>query len=325
MARALICPGLPRTGTTYLSYIFSRPENKDYFNLPHHKEMTSLYKGGFINDFDYPNVVDGRIYLDFSPQYSVKSDRFIEELKNVNLSHEYQFIFMLREPLEQMFSHYLHDIQEHISTQITTGNAIYYPLMAPSVFNKYVRSHSAMIQAIRKQFGNDSIIFLNSDQMFANLNGAFLQISDFLGIDEIKYTSTVISPGGWMPEIKYGFSEGIDVLFDDIVYFLEPGSLLLINGDFSKVLYDVHESTAIAHLHHAQGWTSHLTEEACDILRKTILKDEVELFSECLNQDLTKSALPSLSAKRPLLSKELKDRLKVRTTLIERFYIRHNM
>src|SRR5438874_10532411 len=101
--KLLICPGLPRSGTTYLFEQLTQSGSQS-FNVPTSKETNYFSRHDNVRAeiFSqlYPNFNKDLYFLDFSPAY-LSNSQAISRLARAAGDHDVKVILHLREPVSQ--------------------------------------------------------------------------------------------------------------------------------------------------------------------------------------------------------------------------------
>lgn len=204
----LICPGAPKTATTYLGKLLN--QNPDIY-IPSTKETHFFsddikYSKGikwYLNTF-YKNA-ESRIRCDFSPSY-LNSQIAPKRIKN-DLDRDIKFIFMLRNPIERAvsefkmrqreqcykfdFNTYLNDFfdgKKVFDNGELIENGLYYKHI-----NKYV-----------ELFERNNMFFIIFEDFIINKPIIIKKISEFLNIkDTFQFDYNIkINKSG---EVRYKF------------------------------------------------------------------------------------------------------------------------
>ncbi|WP_144037058.1 hypothetical protein [Sphingomonas sp. TZW2008] len=315
MQRWLICPGLPRSGTTFLFDQFAT-RNRQYFNVPEAKEVHWLEREppaevGSV----YPNASDGKIFLDFSPGYSGYPERFKRNLEAVPKDGSVQFIVALRDPVEQAFAHYLHDVASHVV--LDWAGDLRYPFFGQQQMMSYFVERAEILERIAEDYGNNAL-FLNFHNMFRDLGETAGRIAELIGVDTVTLQPERVGEGGWLPRFIYGGADGVDFIHDDAFYSLPARSLLLINGAASRFEGEISEEQAQRLIAQSTTWQRELSAHVVDAIATGVFDRTIASFSALLGEDIAAYRASVLRAKQPPLPNELADMLLSSASLTER-------
>lgn len=280
----LISPGLPRSGTTYTYHNLLAKGNSEFFNAPQSKETNF-----FSRDYRIENFVAGcntdfqdRYFIDYSPSYLLKGNSFVDNVLKLGGKADVKFVIHLRNPIDQMFAHYLHDIKGHISKRQKT-DSVDYSFFSRKSLKKYSPIRFEKIKAIVDRFGKENVLTVNFHQELSDPEALSQRLGSFLGIDLQPFSSSVVSPGGWMPYYIYGGVEGREVVIGDQIKKVPQESLLLVNGKNSVLWEGVEPELASHVIEGSSTWTKELSQSQIKILYSAV-KDDWERVLSLLGQ-----------------------------------------
>ena len=142
MPKWLICPAPPRSGTTYLYKALTAAANAHHVQAPRIKEVHWIERGHpdrLDQEFGPPT---NRFYLDFSPGYALHPARFWDKVRALPTDGSVKFVIPLRDPIDQLFAHYLHDLKMHVTQD--RDRDIAYPLLGTPAMSRYFADRSTV-------------------------------------------------------------------------------------------------------------------------------------------------------------------------------------
>lgn len=313
MKKLLICPGLPRTGTTFLYKQFVA-ENARFFNPSLNKEMHYLQSCRDLDGYSttFLQHDDEKIYVDSSPTY-INNKSAIDNICSLPKSIDVKIIVGLRHPVDQAFSHYTHDLKAHVSK--FESNELNGSFFSSQALRKYFIERLDNHKKLVNRFGLENIFALNyhldvgSDQL-AN------RLSDFLGVHNLNFKSERINQGMWVPYYSYASDKPIQFVHTGIVRELKPGQLLLINGTDSHIWDNVSELKAVKALLDSSQWTRSLDVSSLEILYNNTSKYDFEKTLELYNLPLEDFSIPaSIDTRMPVIDSDTFQQLELSTDL----------
>ena len=312
--KLLICPGLPRCGTTYLFEQFAK---SGLFNVPHRKETNyfigkSYDEGAFASL--YSRDVSSRYYLDFSPSYLVAPGG-VDHIISASRRLEIKIILCLRQPVERAFAHYLHDVRTHVATR-DWGENVYYPLFCATALRRYLIRRAPAIRALADAIGHENIFVVNFHRDFNDLPDLRRRLAQFLGVAEFSLLDTVVGGGGWIPRYLYG---EMDIVAGNDIRTLPSETLLLVNGPYSVIWSGVPREQALTLLNASTSWQHELTSTEACMLDDLVCRDD---FAEMLSiLGIDTKAFPEnlcITAQSAELSQNIAELLPLRCTYRDR-------
>lgn len=290
MKKLLICPGLPRTGTTFLYKQFVS-ENVGYFNPSKRKEMHYFQASGDLAGYadTFVQHDEDKIYVDSSPTY-IDNKTAIDNICDLPKSIDIKLIVGLRHPIDQAFSHYTHDLKAHVSkfeSQELNGS-FYTPQAIKKYFIQRFENHKKLVN----RFGLENIFALNYHLDVGNETLAD-RVSDFLGTQELHFKSERVNQGMWVPYYSYAAEKPIQIVHAGSVRELKPGQLLLVNGADSCLWNDVSESKAVKAVLDSSNWTRRLDVSSLEALYNDASKQDFEKTLDLYGLSLDSFAIPS--------------------------------
>lgn len=281
----LISPGLPRSGTTYTYHNLLAKGNSEFFNAPQSKETNF-----FSRDYRIENFVAGcktdfqdRYFIDYSPSYLLKGNSFVDNVLKLGEKADVKFVIHLRNPIDQMFAHYLHDIKGHISKRQKT-DSVDYSFFSRKSLKKYSPIRFEKIKAIVDRFGKENVLTVNFHQELSSPQSLSQRLGNFLGVDLQPFSSSVVSPGGWMPYYMYGGVEGREVVIGNQIKKIPKEALLLVNGKNSVLWEGVDHKLASYIIEGSSTWTKELSPSQIKTLYSAV-KEDWERVLSLLGQD----------------------------------------
>lgn len=280
----LICPGLPRAGTTYLFGNLARPENAHRFNIPTLKETNRL----FLDDPDAPVAFDSfhpeRYSLDFSPGYSLSPGLFWQQVRDLPVDGSVKFIVTIRHPVAQAFAHYVHDISRHIAYERRLH--LHFPFFGDAAMRRYFIDRSALFEAMLARFGPHNVLFLNFHTMFARLDETERRLAAFLELDRLCFDPVPIGSGVGMPFLLYGRRWGDSVLVGSTLYRAQGRALLMVNGEYSWIEHHVDATEAATLQAGTLSWQRDLPESVVADLEHHVFAHALMTYSRLIEDSL---------------------------------------
>jgi hypothetical protein len=281
--KLVVCPGLPRSGTTYLFKELCEL-NTDIFNSPKTKEIHVFFQSSdpeAIRQHFHENSED-KFYLDASPGYLISKKPAIENILKC-AAQEKKIILCLRHPVDQLFAHYLHDLKAHYSKR-QFGDDVSRPLFAQTTLGRYMSMRADAIERLVSGVGRDNVCVINFHKDLPDMLALTSKLSQFLGHRLAKFPDRVVSPGGWIPHYLYGGSEGVEVAIEDSIHLVPPQGLLLINNNESMFWPCIGEDVARRLVVGASTWTREVREEHFTVLEEAF-RDDWQRILDVLDLD----------------------------------------
>ncbi len=316
----LVCPGLPRCGTTYLFQNLAA-SGRRICNIPSTKEINYFSR---FSDMDlssflsfYPDHRMDRYFVDFSPAY-LSDPHAIARIVKASERNEVRIILSLRHPVDQAYAHYLHDLQAHIS-KLEQGQNVYYPFFSARSLRRYLVKRSDSIQSLVKAVGRENVFVVNFHRDFGDLQSLQKRLSAFLRTGDLSLSPERVSPGGWVPYYVFGGSDGMDVTVGDEIRTVPPDVLLLVNGPFSRTWENIESGVAQDLLRWSTSWARELTKIQSEILYDVAFRhDFIETLSVLGMAPDDFGTTRAITATVPTLSRSISESLPLRTGLREK-------
>ncbi|UWR24428.1 sulfotransferase [Sulfitobacter sp. S190] len=241
----LIIPGMAKAGTTFLFDQLAR--DTDVFNVPRIKELNYLTDArkqvstkGYMELF--PDSAPDRIFIDASPVYLQSLRPLARIVGKVLPDREMRFIITVRDPIQTMWSHYLHDLKSTICPIWRHPNPGSFSLFEKPVLKRYFKHRSRAVQGLCDAYPG-RVMGLHMKSLFKPEASAL--IGRFLDAPVQPFsTQKVSNPGGWLPYFRYGGASGAEFVQGDTVYELPARALLLVSNDRSALIPDVDAAQA---------------------------------------------------------------------------------
>lgn len=280
--RLLVSPGLPRSGTTYLFEQLAH-RNRLLFNIPLEKETNFFEQHADKKTFlkMFRNYQSDRYFVDYTPSYLISRGNPIKNILRMDAC-EKKIIVHLRNPVDQIFAHYLHDIKSHIAKR-QYGDQVGRILFDPSVIKKYLAKRASALKILTSELGIENILVINFHKDLQSTDKLTEKVSRFLGLDLLEFADQVVSPGGWLPYYVYGGMSGASVASGSKVYRVAKGDLLLVDGHETCLWHGVSPQAAYELILGSATWTRELSSEQFDILYNELHEDWLNVLST-LNQ-----------------------------------------
>jgi hypothetical protein len=179
--------GVEKCGTTSLVELLSRvpgilvPRRKETFFFNRHFEAgADWYRGLF------PAAAGARAFLDFTPSY-FRSPAALERL--AAFPTRKKLLLLIRHPVQRAYSHYLHDLDNHIAQgegpardfaqPVRADFARYAALPEHHFFTRY----AGVIETLRRRFGPAALLVLPLDLLERAPEQALRRLENFLELD----------------------------------------------------------------------------------------------------------------------------------------------
>lgn len=289
----LISPGLPRSGTTYLHHQLV-VVNEGVFNAPREKETNIFWSGmplqQALNDKFLTRDPD-RFFLDFSPSYLAGPPGAVERIAALARSHEVKIVLHLRNPVEQAYAHYLHDIAAHASRLEFDGNPDF-SFWTGSVLDRYLVPRSRLVRRIVDAVGRSNVFVVNFHRDIPDPARLAPALSNFLDLDLEPFTSAKIGVGGWLPHYLCANDAPIALTRGTEVRELPPRQVLLVGREFSHLWKNVDAGFAERLLHGQATWTKRLEPVQIQTLWQSFFAADFTEIADILGEDPSDYPLP---------------------------------
>jgi len=235
VSKFLIVPGLPKSGTTFLYSQLSKQTG--HFNVPtERKEIDYFRRGSNYDEYVglFNTTDEEKAFLDASPLYL---DNIVENSARINectTGHDLKFVVCIRNPLERIYSHYLHDIAQNF---LIMGQGIH-SIYMPSVISRYFYPLAPRVKYLLDQYGRENTLgfsFTNKNDAVENMLREFTGLSSDWQFD---FNSNP-SPGFTSPRVYYSETEDLNIPISGKLYVLPKKTMLLINRQFSALYRDI--------------------------------------------------------------------------------------
>jgi hypothetical protein len=320
VVKLLICPGLPRCGTTYLFHQLANT-GASVFNIPYTKETNYFSRTSQCDEKSFRSLYshhsDDKIYLDFSPAY-LADPRAILRIADFSQNHNVRVIVSLRHPVDQAFAHYLHDLKAHVSKRERTDP--YYPFFCAASLKRYLVKRASVVRTLVDAVGRENVFTVNFHTDLTDVRILHSRLSDFLNMDTHQFSLAPerISPGGWLPYYVYGGAEGSDIAIGDAVRTVPANHLLLVNGPDSFVWQEVPDAIANNLIRGATTWTRRIEAVQAHEIYNAVSDDFLELLGIFgLDRDMF-GPTGELVAATPNVAGAIIRKLPIRAKLIDR-------
>lgn len=309
----LICPGMARGGTTYLYHNLVK-SNPAKMNESHSKELNFFGSNNDPETFKsfFPDAREDAYYLDFSPSYLVYESAAVNNIIGFPAANK-KIIIHLRNPVDQLFAHYMHDVNTHYANR-EFGNVVKCPLFSWGILKNYMAIRSPAIDRLVKAVGRENVFVVNFHTDIGS-SDLHTRLSAFLGIDLAPFDTARIGGGGWMPHYIYSGDDKLDVVVQDEICALPPEHLLLVNNQNSEVWPDIDYDEAGVLLAGASTWTREILPYQYDMIYQALEEDWNKILNT-LQQSADDYVVPKhLVAKPAVLPESMKEKLKPLRTL----------
>ena len=179
--------GVEKCGTTSLVELLSRvpgilvPRRKETFFFNRHFESgADWYRGLF------PPAEGGRAFLDFTPSY-FRSPAALERL--AAFPTRKKLLLLVRHPVQRAYSHYLHDLANHIAQGDGLARDFAQPLrvdfarFAALPEHPFFTRYAGVIETLRRRFGAEALLVLPLDLLERAPAEALRRLGAFLELD----------------------------------------------------------------------------------------------------------------------------------------------
>ena len=206
MKNLILCPGLPRSGTTTLwkllslddsvikesQYLFAMYNFDSSYPKLYPEDAVRMHKQFIIEmhkyDLNFPSPYSFEDYsqyindvpFDFSQTNWLLSEQYLKEIKESLPQFNIKIILMYREPIERLYS-YCNMICSNWNSGIS----------AKELFLEYVKACDTLYVDVYNKFKNvfDDVICLSTEKFFNNQED-YDRLPDFLNMPSIKADST---------------------------------------------------------------------------------------------------------------------------------------
>ena len=284
IGRLLISPGMARSGTTYLYSQFAA-QNKEFFNTPRRKENNFFVNSCSVPEFKelFPSDFDGSKYsIDYSPGYFASPTNWLENMLKFPAAKK-KIIIHLRNPVDQMFAHYLHDVKSHLAKR-EYGDDVDRPFFRINVLKRYLAKRADVVRRLVSELGSDNVLALNFHKEIPSTPETTPKIARFLDLPLKPFSSQVVGPGGWTPHYVYGGSNGLNIAIGLNIRRVPARALLLVNSNETMIWDDVEPGVASKLIAGSSSWTREILPEQFDSLYSYLRDDWIGIL-EALNQD----------------------------------------
>lgn len=306
VTKHLIIPGVAKSGTTFL--FDQLKKNTTVFNVPVRKETNYFVKSDTFNDWGEiwkESSVD-KWYLDVSPVYLNKDKSQINNLINCLDFNKVKIFICLRNPFEQIFSHYLHDLKGLASGLDLPLKSRNYHFYSNKMKGRRFLTRFNNIRTLVEAFGANNVVGSNVETTYSNCSKEIISglIGENLNSFDLKAQS---NPGGWLPFFIYNKNKDIEYSDGKNVYVVPKGCLLSVNGDRSKLYEGFPSAKAENILIDSQTWTKELHYKN-EVFQE--VEDDYERICSLLNVVPEYSQKKVIVAKNAQLSESVKNQLK---------------
>lgn len=275
MTDLILCPGMARAGTTWLHSQLANAQNTHHFDFGKTKE-SEVFTGEQDHPWDwyYPDAGQGRASVDVSPYYLSHWSPWIDNI----LAHQFRsvkVILMLREPVEQLWSHYLHDIRAHISRRYM-GDEVNFSLWKPETLYRYCAKRAGSVRRLISAFGRENVLAVNYHTDLEDLGALEGKLSNFLGFPLTGFSPVRENFNEGMPYFVFG-AGGIETVIDDRPVHVPENTMLLVNGSRSAIWPNTWQPTAAKLMLTASMWTRGLSQGHIDRLSALFRQDWREI------------------------------------------------
>ncbi|WP_372620497.1 FkbM family methyltransferase [Falsiroseomonas sp.] len=257
--RHLVIPGLAKAGTTFLfEQLAAQPA---LFGRAREKEIGYFSRPGAVTREDYlalfPEADRGRILLDASPAYIQNRPDTARRLREALAGDRVDVVILLRDPIDALFSHYLHDLKSTIGRPSWIAERPEsYALSEEAVLARYLRPRAAAVEAFKDVFGERCRGF----HMAALFDGtAQAALGAMLGVELRGFdTRRVANRGGFVPGYVYGGAEGVAYRQGGQAWHVPPGTLVFVAEERSELHPDMPGDAAEALIRLGASFTAEI-------------------------------------------------------------------
>lgn len=280
--------GFEKCGTTSLNTLFTQhpnfqtPKNKETFFFNHHYDKGIDFYASFY-DIDNPQKQQfgpQKFVVDITPSY-IRRDENLKRIFEFNADKK--FIVMLRSPLKQAFSLYVHDlINHHSKGQTTDSFARFLNLDFVRLFNKrhpyYFVSYFERVRKVFEIFGRKNVAVFLLEDMLGDFKKQLIKLADFLGDDSILSSDT-------FPHSNE--AKAIPRFVDSNNSERNNFTLLQARSEGITEFTDMSEQQIINAFAIQGTFTYSLHESAAQKMLDTFYNEDIERLSDLLNRDLS--------------------------------------
>ncbi|WP_422101638.1 sulfotransferase domain-containing protein [Vreelandella sp.] len=305
-SKHLIIPGLAKAGTTFL--YDQLKSNEAVFNLPVYKETDYFASRKTFEDWGkfWKSAEADKWCLDISPSYMNRDAEKVHNLSKCLSDREVKVVVCLRNPFEQIYSYYLHDLKALWSRLDLPLRERNYHLFSKQAKVKFIRRFE-MVKHLHDVFGSENVIGLNQKSTYSNLARDTISnlISEDLNEFDVESRS---NPGGWLPFFIYDKNKDVEYCDGQDVFLVPKGTLLCVNGDRSRLYRDFPVRKAENIIIDSQTWTRQA------VYDKAIYQDVIEDYNQIC--DLL-NVEPEMPKKNVIVAKNAELSLSVKEQLVK--------
>ncbi len=257
--RHLIVPGMAKAGTTFLfDQLAAQPA---LFGRAREKEIGWFLRPGAPDRAGYlalfPEAARGRILLDATPLYTQQGPEVARRIRAALRADEVHVAILLRDPLDALFSHYLHDLKSTIGRPSWSGaRPTRHALAEEATLARYLRPRREAVAAFREAFGDRCRGFHMSGLFDGSVAAA---LSGLLGVALGGFEAgRVANRGGFVPHYLHGGAAGLRFEQDGVPYRLPPGALLFAAEERTELHHDIGAEEAEAFLRLGASFTAEI-------------------------------------------------------------------
>lgn len=234
--RILLVPGLAKAGTTFLfdqlagqapSFVTSRTKEANVFS-----REAAPRRSAYLARF--PTLDPAAVLVDASPTYLETGDITVAARIGAVLGRDaVQALVLLRDPVDAVFSHYLHDMKSWMGRPSREGaRPATYALTDPATLGRFLRRRAPALAALRKLLGPR----LHGAPMAGLFDGGVAALlAQMFGVAVAPFdASRTANAGGFVPAYIAGGSAGAVYRQDGRAWRVPPGALLFVAEERSE-------------------------------------------------------------------------------------------
>jgi hypothetical protein len=232
----LLIPGLAKAGTTFLfdqlagqapRFVTSRTKEANVFS-----REAAPRRSAYLARF--PTLDPAAVLVDASPTYLETADVTVAARIDAVLGGDaVQALVLLRDPVDAVFSHYLHAMKSWIGRPSRDGGRpASHALTDARTLGRYLRRRAPALAALRQLLGPR----LQGAPMAALFDGGVAALlAQMFGVPVAPFeASRAANPGGFVPAYIAGGSAGALYRQDGQAWRVPPGALLFVAEERSE-------------------------------------------------------------------------------------------
>lgn len=256
--RVLLVPGMAKAGTTFL--FDQLAQQGAPFAPSRNKEVNAFVRRALPPRDRYLDLFaawdPALVLVDASPATLQRGEPGLaERIRAVLAPDAVQVLILLRDPIDALLSHYLHDLKSHVGMPGThLARPARYSLTDPEIFARYTKPRAATVAGFREVFGaacHGAPMDALFDGRVAALLGAMFGVT-VAPFDAARRSNA----GGFVPRYIHGGAEGAVLHQDGAAFRVPPGALLFVAEERSELVPAMPEAEAASLLRLGASFTT---------------------------------------------------------------------